>query len=59
MTDLWLVLVVTSAICGVAGYVYAKKTGRDPLVWTLVGIVLNIFVVAVLVGREKRINRKP
>jgi len=48
MADLWLALVVTSAICGLIGYVFAKKTNRNPVVWMVVGIVLNVLVLAVL-----------
>jgi hypothetical protein len=48
MADLWLVFVVTGAISGLAGYVFARKTGRNPAVWTAVGIILNILVLVVL-----------
>jgi len=43
-----LVIVATSAIFGIAGYVYAKKTGRNPTLWLVLGVVLNILVVAFL-----------
>jgi hypothetical protein len=46
--SLWLVIVATSAIFGIAGYVYAKKTGRNPTLWLVLGVVLNILVVAFL-----------
>jgi hypothetical protein len=46
--SLWLVIVVTSAIFGIAGYVYAKKTGRNPTLWLLLGVILNVLVVAFL-----------
>lgn len=48
MADLWLALVVTSAICGTIGYAFAKKTGRNPAVWVALGIVLNVFVLIFL-----------
>jgi xanthine/uracil permease len=58
MTDLWLVLVVTSAICGIAGYVYAKKTGRNPELWAILGVVLNVIAVAILASKETQ-KEKP
>jgi hypothetical protein len=56
MADLWLILVVTSAICGLAGYVFAKKTGRNPALWVTIGIVFNIIALVILMavgGRRK------
>jgi drug/metabolite transporter (DMT)-like permease len=53
MAELWLALVVTSAICGALGYAFAKKTGRNPAVWIVLGIVCNVFVL-VFLPRVKR-----
>ena len=56
VADLWLVIVLTSAVCGVVGYVFAKKTGRNPVVWTTAGVVLNVVALLVLamVGSRRR-----
>jgi hypothetical protein len=54
MDDLWLVIVVTSAICGIAGYIFAKKTGRDPKLWLALGVFLNVLVIALLSMRSGR-----
>jgi hypothetical protein len=43
MTDLWLAGVLSSLICGFVGYVFAIRTGRNPLLWTSLGVVLNAF----------------
>jgi hypothetical protein len=59
MTDLWLVLLVTSAICGVVGYLYAKKTGRNPGLWAALGVVLNVVVVAILASKDAQKGRPP
>jgi predicted permease len=48
VADLWLAIVVTSAIGGLVGYVFARKTGRDAAVWTAVGIVLNVIILAII-----------
>jgi len=46
MGDFWFVLVVTSAICGLIGHAYAKRTGRNPRLWTVLGVVFNLFGMA-------------
>ncbi len=48
MPTLWLTLVLTSVVFGYAGNFYAKKTGRDPVRWTILGVVLNVLVLAVM-----------
>ena len=48
MGDIWLVLVVTSAICGTVGYLFAAKTGRNPVLWVMLGVVFNVFGLALL-----------
>ena len=42
MADLWLAIVMSSAVCGFCGYVYASKTGRNLGLWTTLGVLLNI-----------------
>jgi hypothetical protein len=46
MADLLFFVLITSALCGKIGYLYAMRTGRRPLHWAAIGIVLNIFVLA-------------
>jgi hypothetical protein len=48
MGDLWLAIVVTSAICGTVGYLFAKKTGRNRVLWCALGVCLNVFGLAIL-----------
>jgi hypothetical protein len=36
-------MVISTAICGFIGYVFAGKTGRNPVLWTILGGVLNLF----------------
>lgn len=52
MADLWLAVVLSSAICGYVGYLYASRTGRNPAVWTVLGVALNVFGLA-LYSRKK------
>lgn len=54
MADLWMALVVTSGICGVLGYGYAKCTGRSPFVWAAIGILLNLLGMAIICRRRVR-----
>jgi ABC-type uncharacterized transport system permease subunit len=56
MSDLWLAIVVTSAICGFVGYLFAMKTGRNPVVWAVLGVVLNVIALAVfsMAGSRRR-----
>jgi hypothetical protein len=48
MADLLLFILFTSALCGKIGYLYARRTGRNHLRWAAIGIVLNIFVLALI-----------
>ena len=54
MDNLWLIIVVTSAVFGIAGYIFAKKTGRDPRVWVVLGVFLNFVVLALLSIKSER-----
>lgn len=56
--NLWLVIVVTSAVCGVAGYAFAKKTGRNAMLWSFLGVFLNVIILALLsIRRGKPVER--
>lgn len=57
MGDIWLAAVVTSAICGLVGYLFAKKTGRSPILWVTLGIVFNVFGLALLSMMNPRMKR--
>jgi len=46
MVDLLLFILITSALCGKIGYLYARRTGRNHFRWAAIGIVLNIFALA-------------
>ena len=46
MVDLLLFFLVTSALCGKIGYLYARRTGRNHFRWAAIGVVLNIFALA-------------
>ena len=52
MADLWLAYVITSAIFGLVGYVFAKKTGRNPAIWVTLGVVLNVFALILFLGKD-------
>jgi len=54
MADIWLAYVVTSAICGFVGYVFAKNTGRNPVIWIMLGVVLNVFAIVLLSMKDSR-----
>lgn len=58
MTLLWLTLVITGVLAGFAGRIFAQKTGRDPLRWTVVGVLLNVFVLMVMLaaGRHSKVR---
>jgi uncharacterized membrane protein len=51
MADFWLGLVISTAICGFIGYVFATKTGWNAVLWTAVGVILNLFGLAVFSKR--------
>jgi uncharacterized protein involved in response to NO len=46
MADLWYIIVVTSAICGMIAYTFAKHTGRNLARWTALGVAFNLFTLA-------------
>jgi hypothetical protein len=57
MADLWLTLVATCLVFGYAGNLYPKKTGRDPVRWTVAGVLLNGAILAAMLvagGRTQR-----
>jgi len=43
MDDVWIVTALLSLMAGSAGYFFAKRTGRNPVLWGVLGVVLNIF----------------
>ena len=48
MVDLLFFILVTSALCGKIGYLYARRTGRNHFRWAAIGIVLNVFALALI-----------
>ena len=52
MADLWLAIIVSSALCGYFGYLVAIRTRRSPVLWTVLGVALNVFGLA-LYSRKK------
>jgi ABC-type uncharacterized transport system permease subunit len=54
MADLWFAIIATSAICGLVGYLFAVKTGRNPIVWVALGVVLNVFSLGILSAVNSR-----
>lgn len=54
MATVWFVLVVTSVICGFLANRWAKKSGRNPALWTAVAVIFNVFGFAVLATQSKR-----
>lgn len=54
MADLWLAIVISCAICGYVGYVFAIRTGRNPLIWTGLGVALNVFGLAMYARKRPR-----
>lgn len=57
-SGLWLTLVITCVIFGYAGNFFAKKTGRDPLRWTILGIGLNVLILALIVAVGNRSEKE-
>jgi VIT1/CCC1 family predicted Fe2+/Mn2+ transporter len=55
MAELWLSLIVTSVACGYLGRAYAIRSGRDPFRWAILGVALNIGVLAamIVIGSSK------
>ena len=60
MADVWLTLVITSLVFGGAGYLYAKKSGRDPVRWVALGVVLNarVLLAMIVVGGRSQKTRQ-
>lgn len=57
MIALWLTLVFTCIVFGYAGYLFATKTGRDPVRWTILGALFNVLILGVFVvvgGRSQK-----
>jgi hypothetical protein len=54
MTTLWLTLVITGVMAGYAGRIFAQKTGRDPIRWTVLGVALNIFALIFMLALGRR-----
>ena len=49
MPDLWLSIVLTCVIFGYAGNFFAKKTGRNTVLWTFLGVLFNILILAAMI----------
>lgn len=57
MANLWLAMVLSTAICGFIGYLFATTTDRNPILWTMLGGVLNLLGLVLLsrpVPRQRR-----
>jgi ABC-type uncharacterized transport system permease subunit len=54
MADLWLAIVVSSAICAYIGYLFAIRTGRNPALWTWLGVALNILGLSLYSRKRMR-----
>jgi hypothetical protein len=46
MADLWMAIVVSSAVCGLFGYGIARGRGRNAFRGALAGIVFNLVGLA-------------
>ena len=59
MADLWLVLIVTSVICGCLATRFARKNNRDPRRWFALGVVCNVFALALLLalGQSRKLRQ--
>jgi drug/metabolite transporter (DMT)-like permease len=42
MDDVWILAALLSALAGGAGYLFARRTGRNPALWAALGILLNV-----------------
>lgn len=54
MFETWTFYVVSSALCGFVAAFIAKLKGRPPMPWFVIGLVLNIAVLAVIFAVERR-----
>jgi len=54
MGDLWFVIIVTSAICGLIGHAYGKHAGRNPRLWAALGVAFNLFGLAYVCRPRRR-----
>ena len=62
VSDLWLVLVLACVIFGYAGNFFAKKTGRNTVLWTLLGVLISILILAAMIfvgGRSQKAKQYP
>jgi hypothetical protein len=48
MDEIWTIAALLSLLAGGAGYLFAKRTGRNPLLWSALGVALNIFGVILI-----------
>ena len=58
LTELYFVWVVTSLVCGIVGYVIAKRSGYNRLLGASLGIILNIVAVGLLYSLDKHRGRE-
>ncbi len=54
MADLWLGMVISTVICGFIGYSFARNTGRNAVLCTVLGVALNLVGLAFLSKRHSR-----
>ncbi len=48
MDEMWTIAALLSLLAGGAGYLFAKRTGRNPVLWSVLGVALNIFGVVLI-----------
>ena len=54
MGDIWLSIVITSAVFGLISYKYARHTGRNPRAWAILGIAFNLLALAWICRRRRK-----
>jgi len=53
----YLIWIVTSILVGIVSAWVAKSKGKDPVLWFAIGAALNVFVLLVIAGLQKRQRR--
>jgi hypothetical protein len=61
MDDFWILVALLSLLVGGAGYFFAKRTGRNPVLWSVLGVMLNVFGMILIsfaaASRRKNLGR--
>lgn len=52
----WMLILMTSVVCGAVAALIAKAKGRPPINWFLIGFALNLVGLCIALAIKRRIE---